>query len=311
MNFPPAMIRRALDWIDAKQQRFGPSAFAVAVIKRNGDRRGSMFAALVTFYGLLSVFPLLLLFITFASMILGANSEATTRLINAALADFPVIGDEIAKNIHALAKGNAFALIASALFLLWGALGLTSALQTASHQAWSRPRHEEPNILVRTLRGLSLLGVIGLSVGAATVLTGISQAGIFHTSPLVIRLLVLLGTAVVDLVAYYVAMRILSPKEVTGRQLIPGIMVGGLGWLALQNLGGYLIQHQLHRTTAIYGFFAIVLGLIFWLNLGAQLFMYATQINVVRVNRAWPRGLFEPSDEVKAELAENGQSFEN
>ena len=305
MIFPPAAVGRVLRRLDALQQRFRPTAFAVAVIKRNGDARGSMYAALITFYGVLSVFPLLLLFITFAGMILGTNSAATRRLINSALADFPVIGDQIAKNIHALERGNIFALIASVVFLLWGALGLTSALQAASHQAWHRPRHEEPNIAIRTLRGLGLLGIIALSVVAATVLTGVSQAGIFHASPLLIRFLIGAATLAVDLLAYYVAMRLLSPREVRSSQLLSGVIVGATGWLILQNLGGYLIQHQLHRTTAIYGFFAVVLGLIFWLNIGAQLFLYATQINVVKVTRAWPRGLFEPSEEVKTELAKS------
>ena len=305
MTFPPAAIGRVLRRLDAFQQRFRPTAFAVAVIKRNGDALGSMYAALITFYGVLSVFPLLLLFITFAGMILGTNSAATRRLINSALADFPVIGDQIAKNIHALERGNIFALIASVVFLLWGALGLTSALQAASHQAWHRPRHEEPNIAIRTLRGLGLLGIIALSVVAATVLTGVSQAGIFHASPLLIRFLIGAATLAVDLLAYYVAMRLLSPREVRSSQLLSGVIVGATGWLILQNLGGYLIQHQLHRTTAIYGFFAVVLGLIFWLNIGAQLFLYATQINVVKVTRAWPRGLFEPSEEVKTELAKS------
>lgn len=311
MNIPPIFVKKSLTWIDTQQQRFGPSAFAVAVVKRNGDTRGSMYAALITFYGVLSVFPLLLLFITLVGMILGANSEVTKRLINSALADFPVIGDELAKNIHALARGNSFAMIAAVLFLLWGALGLTSALQAASHQAWGRPRHEEPNIAIRTIRGLSLLGVIGLCVVAATVLAGISQAGLFHDSPLAIRALILLGTLIVDFAGYFVAMKILSPPEIRVQQLIPGIALGAVGWLALQNLGGYLIQHQLHRTTAIYGFFAIVLGLIFWINLGAQLFLYATQINVVRSLHAWPRGLFEPSEEVKTELRASAHSWEN
>ncbi len=303
MTFPPPFLARVTTRLDSAQQRYRPTAFCVAVIKRNGDTRGSMYAALITFYGTLSVFPLLLLFITFTSMVLGPNSLATKRLLNSALANFPVIGQELAKNIHALARANTFALVASVLFLLWGALGLTSALQAASHQAWSRPRHEEPNLAIRTLRGLSLLGVIAVSVIAATVLAVVSQAGLFHANPPVIRVLIVGATLIVDLAAYYVAMRILRPRDVAPRQLLPGVLVGATGWLLLQNLGGYLIQHQLHRTTAIYGFFAVVLGLIFWLALGAQLFVYATQINVVKATRAWPRGLFEPSDAVKAELA--------
>ena len=92
MTFPPRWLRRILDGIDALQQRFKFSAFLVAVAKRHGDDRGGQYASLITFYGLLSVFPLLLLFITAASRILGPNSKATQNLIHSALSQFPVIG---------------------------------------------------------------------------------------------------------------------------------------------------------------------------------------------------------------------------
>jgi uncharacterized BrkB/YihY/UPF0761 family membrane protein len=35
-----------------------------------------------------------------------------------------------------------------------------------------------------------------------------------------------------------------------------------------------------------------VLGLIAWIYLGAQLTMFAAEINVVRVRKLWPRSLF-------------------
>ena len=304
MNFPPRFVRAGLDRLDAVQQRFKPSAFIVAVVKRYGDDRGGMYAALITFYGLLSVFPLLLLFVTSASMILGPNSAAEKRLVNSALSQFPVIGPKLEENIHALSSGSWLAFVSSFLFLLWGSLGITSALQMASHRAWRRPRHEEPNVLIRTGRGLLLLAVIGLSVVLTTVVAGISTSGYLRNFSVLVGLGALLGGAIVNLGVYFMALRILAPDGTGWKSLMPGTLVGGLGWTGLQQLGGYLINHQLHRTTEIYGFFAIVLGLIFWLNLGAQLFLYATEINVVGVQHNWPRGLFEPSEEVKAELGE-------
>jgi hypothetical protein len=43
--------------------------------------------------------------------------------------------------------------------------------------------------------------------------------------------------------------------------------------------------------SAVYGFFGFVLGLLAWIYLGAQLTLYAAEINVVRVDRLWPRSL--------------------
>ena len=40
--------------------------------------------------------------------------------------------------------------------------------------------------------------------------------------------------------------------------------------------------------------FAIVLGLLFWLYLGARLTLYAAEVNVVAARQLWPRSLLQP-----------------
>jgi hypothetical protein len=44
----------------------------------------------------------------------------------------------------------------------------------------------------------------------------------------------------------------------------------------------------------VYGFFAVVLGLLSWLFLGSQLTLYAAEVNVVLSRRLWPRSLLQP-----------------
>ncbi len=55
-----------------------------------------------------------------------------------------------------------------------------------------------------------------------------------------------------------------------------------------------MVSHALRHTSQLYGFFAVVLGLIFWLSLGSQLFVYAGQANVVLAKHLWPRHLTDP-----------------
>ena len=67
-----------------------------------------------------------------------------------------------------------------------------------------------------------------------------------------------------------------------------------MSWQVLQVAGGYLIAHQLSKNTALYGVFAVVLGLLAWLFLQAQITMYAVEVSVVRVHRLWPRSVIRP-----------------
>ncbi len=73
-----------------------------------------------------------------------------------------------------------------------------------------------------------------------------------------------------------------------------GAVVAGIAWQALLAAGGYLVGHNLRHATDIYGFFAVVLGLLSWLYLGSELTLYAAEVNVVLTRRLWPRSLLPP-----------------
>ena len=123
----------------------------MAVLKKYGDDRGGSLSALVTFYGFLAVFPLLLLFVTVVGLVLRDYPQAEHHIIHSALAEFPVIGDKLASSISALHKPSPLAFAVSFVGLLWGSLGVTNHLQTASAIMWGVPRHKEAALLPRVL----------------------------------------------------------------------------------------------------------------------------------------------------------------
>ena len=59
-------------------------------------------------------------------------------------------------------------------------------------------------------------------------------------------------------------------------------------------MGGLLVEHNLRNTSKVYGSFALVLGLIAFLYLSAQMTVYAAEVNVVRARRLWPRSIVQP-----------------
>src|SRR5205823_12366265 len=102
---------------------------------------------------------------------------------------------------------------------------------------------------------------------------------------------VLLAFAV-NLALFMTAFKLLTAAEVSWRELLPGVVVAAIFWQLLQHLGGFYVDHVLKRTGPLYGIFAVVLGLLAWLYLGAQLTIFAAEVNVVRVRKLWPRSLF-------------------
>jgi uncharacterized BrkB/YihY/UPF0761 family membrane protein len=92
---------------------------------------------------------------------------------------------------------------------------------------------------------------------------------------------------------YFVGFRVLTPKGVPARKLVPGAVAGGVAWTVLQAVGAYLVHHFL-RSASVYGVFATVLGRLAWIYLGVEITVYAAETNVVLARRLWPRSIVQP-----------------
>jgi YihY family inner membrane protein len=281
---------KLVDRIDGWQQRHRIPAFVVGVVKKFGDDRGGHLAALLTYYGFLATFPLLLLFLTILSYLAHDHPQLRQDLLNTALADFPVVGQELRSNVGAL-NGNSVALVVGAVGLVWGSLGVANVAQHAMAQMWSVPGPRRPSFLARIARSLLVLGVLALAIGGTAALT--SLATLVPATALV-PVVSTLGILVLNAGLYWLAYRVLTPAEVATRALLPGAIVGGVAWTGLQILGSWLVARQLRHTSQLYGTFGVVLGLLFFLYLAAQIVVYAAEVNVVRARHLAPRSLAPP-----------------
>jgi uncharacterized BrkB/YihY/UPF0761 family membrane protein len=158
-------------------------------------------------------------------------------------------------------------------------------------QVWNVPGVDRPGFFPRLVRGVSIIGVLGLGVIATTIFSGF---GFFNASAPVFRGFTMLVSVALNVAISMAAFRLLTPKGVATRDLVPGAVLFGLAWSVLQLIGGYLISQRLEQTSEVYGLFAVVLGLIFWLYLGAQISLYAAELNVVLARRLYPRSIIQP-----------------
>jgi YihY family inner membrane protein len=283
-----AVVGKRLDLI---QQAHRPTAFVFAVVKKFGDDRGGSLAALIAYYGYLSLFPMLLLFVTVVGYILPNYPGAQRQLKESVLSQFPVIGPQLGASVQPL-RGNPVALTFAILGLLWGSLGISQTLQFVMHEVWDVPQTDRPGFVSRLIRSLLLYGVLAVGVAATTVLSAVGP----HLVPGILgSVLAAIPAALVNVGLFYLAFRVLSPSTVKSRDLIPGVIVGGVGWQLLQSVGVNLVAHQLRHASQIYGFFGLTIGLLGFLYLAGQLTVYSAEINVVLARRLWPRSIIQPA----------------
>jgi YihY family inner membrane protein len=282
-------IERVLRAVDRFQQRHSTLGFPIGLVKKFGDDQAGKHAALLAYYGFFSVFPLMLVFITVLGYALANNAGLQQRVIDTAIAQFPVLGTQLRGSIKTI-QGSGLGLVVGIVGTLWGGLGITQSAQDAMNAIWNIPRKDRPGFWFRLVRGLGSLLLLAGGIFAATALAGLgtTSAGILG------RISPFAGSLLSNLLLLVVLFQALTGMWVPWRRLLPGAACGAVGWSALQALGVYVVNRQLERANLVYGVFAIVIVLLSWLYLSAQLLLYAAEINVVLARRLWPRSLLQP-----------------
>lgn len=275
---------------DRYQQRHRWLAIPVAVIKKFGNDQAGNLAALMAYYGFFSIFPLLLAMVTILGFVLQGNPGAQHSVETSVLGQFPVIGNQI--KVHAL-SGHATALVIGVLGSLFGGLGVTRAAQNAFDTVWAVPFKDRPNFLQSRLRGLLLL----IALGALFVVsTGVSGLATGLGGPL-LKVAGFALSLLVDVGLFLCAFRFNTVKTVATRCLWVGVITAAVFWEILQVVGGLYINHVYRKASGTYSQFALVIALLVWLHLGAQLTLYAAEVNTVVTRKLWPRSLFGPPTE--------------
>jgi YihY family inner membrane protein len=264
-------------------------AFPYAVLKKFGDDQAGNLAALISYYGFFSLFPLMLVLVTVLGMVLQANSELQVRIQSSALANFPIIGEEIDSNVRALGGSGVTVAIGVAL-ALWAGIGVLRVMQTAMNTVWNVPFRHRPNFVKTLLRAAIMLVVLGLVTIAAA---GAGSVGSGNDNALLSFLWVAISL-LLNFLLFVLAFRILTSEDLSWGDVWLGAAIAAIAWTALQALGGYIVRHQLEGATQTYGTFATVIGLLAWIYIGAQVTLLAAEVNVVKKRRLWPRAIVQP-----------------
>jgi YihY family inner membrane protein len=284
-------VQRALHRIDEFQQRHRPLAFVYGVIKKFGDDNGGSLGALLTFYGFLSLFPLLLVLVTVLGYVLHDNPTLQQDILNSAVADLPIIGDQIRNNVTSV-KGNGIGLVVGLLVTFYGGLGVANSAQDAMNRVWAVPISVRPGFLPRLVRSLALIGILALAIAVTTFLNRLGTGNQDMRS--YVRVFAFVIGFFFNIFLFALSFRVLTARKITWRQVLPGAVIAAIGWEVLQAIATLFISHSLQGMSQTYGLFAVVIGLLLWIFLQARVVLYAAEVNIVYVERLWPRSLVQP-----------------
>lgn len=283
---------RRLRWLDRTQRSHRFTGFGFAVVKKYSEDQGGYHAALLTYYGFLSLFPTLLITTTVVQWLLHADSPLRQRIISSVTNFFPIIGQQLQENVQGFSK-TGLPLLIGFLVLIYGLRGIADVFRHIVNNVWRVPVEDRSGFWPGVGRSFSIIMVAGLGFVASAITASYAASAGHH---LFLRILLILASTLFVYSAFLVAVKIALNKEVSARQIRLGAITVAIGSLIMQSLGRLFLAHELKNLNNLYGTFAVVLGLFFWLYLIAQIIVYAIEVDSVRWLRLWPRSFMGDKD---------------
>jgi membrane protein len=272
--------------LDRFQREHGAVGFPYAVIIKYLDDDGPRHAALITYYGFLSIFPLLLLGVAVVSRLLATNPELRHNVITAIVP--PALQPTMDAAASALPTSPA-AFVIGVIGLIWSATGVVyAAYRTLNHVAGVRMRDLPMPVGAYTrVIGVSLLLLVGVIAGGGLTVAAAALPSIGLPD----RLFAALGTGVAAFAVLLFGVKILLVRPAPPSALWRPAASGALLLALVLHVGAPLLTGLVRKAGPVYGAFATVAGLFTLLYLVSQALVAVAEIAAVRHARLWPRSL--------------------
>ena len=266
-------MRAKLDALGERWRWFG---LVLAVQTRYGEVQANSLAASITLRAFLSIFPLLVVAIAIVGFISAGGIDVAARVAEG----MGLRGEAaaaISEAVSTAEDSRRAASIIGFLGLAWAGLGLVDAVKHGFNQVWQvRPRGMKDRLV-----GAGWLLGAGLIVALAAGATALVKLLPGWLAPIG----VLLGLGFNFCVWIWTA-KLVPNRDVGWRGLVPGAILGAIGFEILKTVGGFYVPRLIANSSALYGSIGVIFAVLAWLYLLARLAMYTAVLDVILHERS-------------------------
>jgi YihY family inner membrane protein len=283
--------KQKLDKVDTYQQQHKAMAIPIAVFKKFSEDQSTNLASMIAFWAFFSIFPLLLVLVTLLGFFLPADTKSS--VLHQVAEYFPLLNTSSISGL----TGSWWALIIGIVTALWSGSAVVRTTQQAFNSVWEIPIHQRPKLVEQVLRSIFVLATIGVGLVLSVFITGF-VSGASNTLHLawfghVIGYLIAIA---LDIGLFIAAFRMLTDRDLSTRDVLPGALLSGVVFWILQSLSSLIISHYLSNAQSTYGTFATVITMLWWFYITSIVTLLGAQLNVVLKERLYPRGLVDAPD---------------
>jgi YihY family inner membrane protein len=279
-------LKEQLARIDRAQQSNEKLAVAAATAKKYGEDQSSSLASVIAFWAFFSIFPLFLVLVTILGYVLPSDSR--TDVLGRVASFFPLLHPSTVGSL----TGSWWPILLGGISALWAGSAVVRMSQQAFDEVWEIPRRYQPGLVEQVRRSLFALGTIGVGLVVATIMSGyVTGRDTGVDLGWYGRLGGYLISLALDVGLFVIAFRMLTKRDVTFRDVLPGALLAGGAFFLLQQISSLIISRYLGSAQSTYGAFATVITMLWWFYLQAQIILLGAQLNVVLAERLYPRTL--------------------
>jgi membrane protein len=251
--------------------------------QRLQENHGGQYAAAISYYSFLALFPLLLLTVSVIGFVLHSNKDAQDRLLQHIVNNFPAgAADALVNSVKTFVNNRASVGIIALFGLLLTGLGWINNIRTGVEVMWGRP-HVRRNMFQAKFSSLLILAGLGLSALVSVFLTVIGtrlssqivqKLNLDHYSwaPPLVRFGAPLIALLADIVIFLWLFIWLPGVRVHPVIALKGAVLASAGFEVLKIVGTYTVAHTSQSLTA--GPFASVIALLVWIQLMSRMMLF-------------------------------------
>jgi membrane protein len=278
------MIARLRTGFQAFRDRHPRFDHVLSTQEHYGESKGSHHAGGITYFGFLSVFPILAIavfVVGYLTQVFPDAEESLAKAINSAMPD--MIGEDPDQiSLDDLRTFSGLAGLIGLVTVLYTGLGWISALRFALLAMFDIPEGKHPSFVIGKLRDLAVLVTLGvvlvLAVPASATLGAFAEdVAAWLSADVDLTRVVEVGTVLIGLAAnaflLLLMFRMLAAPALRLSSLWSGALLGALGIEVLKQISRRLIE--LTEQSPAFQTFGIALILLVWINYMSRVTMYA------------------------------------
>lgn len=245
-------------------------------------------AAAMSYFGLLTLFPALLILLALGNWI-TAGTELMSRLLQV----FPASADFLRSTVKSLSDVGPWVILSCVVVLLWAGSWVFSVVERAINRIWeSTPR----TFLHGRVLTLGMIGIVGLMLSASILLTSVlvwteqfvsrlSPRQLAHWTVLLSissafwQLILAGASALITMFIFLLVYRFMPNTKVYFRDALPGAIAGGLMWELAKYVFAWSLQY--FHYDQIYGSVGTVVAVLTWGYMSSLILLFGAQLTAI------------------------------